>query len=180
MPEVISTVGFVLGYAALQTLARGGSAISPEAETVRNAATAHVESAELSRALFGAKAEALSAVRKLAAEHGQPGWDGDDAAAVSPLAILTAETFIRALPDGIPMPEFAPEPDGSISLDWIQSRRRLFTLTAGNTNRLAYAWLDGTDRGHAVAFFDGAAPPQRIVEGIKSILGQGYASLRAA
>jgi hypothetical protein len=180
MPEVISTVGILVGYAALQAVARGGTAISPEADTVRNAATALVRSAEVSRALFGMKAEAISGLRRLAMEHRQPGWDGEDAAAVSSVALLTAESFIRALPDGIPMPEFAAEPDGSISLDWIQSRQRLFTLTVGHTSRLAYAWIDGTDRGHAVALFDGASAPPRILEGIKSVLRPGYASLRAA
>ncbi len=180
MLEIISTVGFVVGYPALQTLARGGTAISPEADTVRNAAIELVQAVELSQALFGVKAEAISSLRKLAMEHGQPGWDGGDAAVLSPVALFTAESFVRALPDGIPMPELAAEPDGSISLDWIQSRQRLFTLTVGNTSRLAYAWVDGTDRGHAVALFDGASAPPRIVEGIKSILSPAYASLRAA
>ena len=61
------------------------------------------------------------------------------------------------------MPEFAPEPDGAISLDWIQSRHRLFTLSISASNRLAYAWLDGTDKGHGVARFDGRTIPRRVL-----------------
>ena len=93
------------------------------------------------------------------------------------LAALSAANFIRALPDGIALPEFAPEPDGSISLDWIQSRNRLFTLSVGSTNRLAYAWVDGTDKGHAVARFDGEHVPPRILEGIRGITNRGNAAL---
>ena len=78
------------------------------------------------------------------------------------------------------LPEFAPEPDGSISLDWIQSRARLYSLSIGHSNRLAYAWLDGADKGHGVVHFDGQNVPPRVLDGIKHIVGHGYAGLRAA
>jgi hypothetical protein len=78
---------------------------------------------------------------------------------------------VRALPDGIPLPEFAPEPDGSISLDWILSRNRLFSVSIGHSSRLAFAWLDGADNGHGVARFDGQNVPPRVLEGIKCIIG---------
>ena len=80
----------------------------------------------------------------------------------------------------MPLPEFAPEPDGAISLDWIRSRHRLFSLSIGSTNRLAYSWLDGAHRGHAVAQFDGTKIPVRILQGIESIMNHGNSSLRAA
>ena len=79
-----------------------------------------------------------------------------------------------------PVPEFAPEPDGSVSLDWIQSRTRLFSLSIGTSRRLAYAWLDGSDKGHAVSRFDGKHIPSRIQQGIREIVNYGHTSLRAA
>jgi hypothetical protein len=91
-----------------------------------------------------------------------------------------AKRFVRSLPDGVSLPEFAPEPDGSISLDWIQSRARLYSLSIGHSNRLAYAWLDGADKGHGVVHFDGQNVPPRVLDGIKHIVGHGYAGLRAA
>jgi hypothetical protein len=78
---------------------------------------------------------------------------------------LAAE-FIRVLPEDVPLPEFAPEPDGSLSLDWIQSRHRLFTLSVAPNIRLPYAWVDGADSGHGVARFDGETVPPRILDGI--------------
>lgn len=168
------------GHLALQALAGGGSAISPEAHALLIAATEVVESAQRSQSLFGEKAAALSQLAELATECAEPGWDGEDAAAIEPVAVLSAERFVRALPDGIPLPEFAPEPDGSISLDWIRSRNRLISLSVGRSIRLAYAWLDGADKGHGVARFDGHNVPPRVLEAIKGIVEQGHAGLRAA
>lgn len=179
MHPIVPVVG-LSGHLALHVFAGGGSAISPEAHAVRRAATEVVRSAEQSQALFGEKAAALSQLTAMARECAEQAWDGEDAAGIDPAALLSAERFVRALPDGIPLPEFAPEPDGSISLDWIQSRNRLLSLTVGHTDRLAYAWLDGTDKGHAVARFDGQNVPPRVLESIKSIVRPGHAGLRAA
>jgi hypothetical protein len=165
---------------ALHAVASGGSATSLEARAVHQAAGEVVRLAERSQALFGEKAAALSRLAALATECGEQGWDGENASPIDSNAVLMAERFLRALPDGIPMPEFAPEPDGSISLDWIQSRSRLFSLSISHSNRLAYAWLDGTDKGHGVARFDGQNVPLRILDGVKSIVRPGHAGLRAA
>jgi hypothetical protein len=179
MHRIVPVVG-LSGHLALQALAGGGSAVSPVAREVHEAATKIVESAERSRALFGEKAAALLQLAALATECAEQGWDGENAAAIDPIAVQLAERFVRALPDGIPLPEFAPEPDGSISLDWIQSRNRLLSLSVGRNSRLAYAWLDGADKGHAVARFDGHNVPPRILESIIGIVGPGHAGLRAA
>jgi hypothetical protein len=58
---------------------------------------------------------------------------------------------------------------GERSLDWILTRQRLFSLSIGPSNQLAYAWLNGAGRGHGLAHFDGQNIPQRILEGIKGL-----------
>jgi hypothetical protein len=179
MLEPVS-IGLV-GYAALNAVARPGrSAVSGEAQAVRQAAAAVVESVQRSQALFGAKLVAIAEILVLASECAEPGWDGADASPLERLAAISAEEFIRALPDGVPLPEFSPEPDGSISLDWIESRHRMLSVSIGTTDRLAYAWLDGTDRGHGVARFDGEIIPARIMESILGITSNGKPALRAA
>lgn len=180
MPEPVSTtiaIGW-LSYAAAQGVARRNSAVSLEAQAVRDAVTAVVDWTECSYALFGHKAAAISSLRALANECGQPGWDGDGACALNPIAVLHAENFIRAMPNDIPLPDLAAEPDGSISMDWLQARNRLFSISIGATDRLAFAWLDGSDKGHGVARFDGHILPSRVREGIESITR--HASLRVA
>lgn len=182
LEPISTTVGLYccLGYASLNAYNLKGSAVSAEAQALNSAASAFVRSVEESHALFGEKAAAITQLREMASECAEPGWDGDEAIPLNSIALENAENFIRALPESILMPEFAPEPDGSISLDWIQSRHRLFSLSIGQSNRLAYAWLDGTDKGHGVARFDGMCISNRLLAEIQSITGHDNASLRAA
>src|SRR5258708_17703914 len=132
-----------------------GTAVSPEADTIRRSVFAARESLHESIWLFGPRAEAVSEILAVAAKHNQSDWDGEGADPVSMLAAGRAITFIQALPGSFPVPEVAPEPDGSISLDWISSRSRAVSLSIGVSDRLAFAWMDGSDHVHAVARFDG-------------------------
>lgn len=176
----VNTSGYgCSGFVALQSLAAGSSAISPEASAASRKATEVLESVDRSHALFGKKDAALSQLTALAMECAEEGWDGEDAAAIAPAAFDLAVWLVCILPDSVPLPEFAAEPDGSISLDWIWSRNRIFSLSVGISDRLAYAWLDGADRGHGVALFDGRNIPPRIIDGIKRIVGQGHAGIGA-
>jgi hypothetical protein len=179
IPVSATTVGICcIGYAALNAYAQPGSAVSAEAQTVTKAAFDLMRSAEDSQSIFSEKFSSISQLRQLADECSMQGWDGYDAAPIDAIALINAQNFLRALPSGTALPEFAPEPDGSISLDWIQSRYRLFSLSIASSNRLAYAWLDGTDKGYAVAHFGGSIVPQRVLAGIKSIVGDSNAPIR--
>jgi hypothetical protein len=169
-----------VGYAALNVYATKSSAVSAEAQVVKRSASAMARDAEKSQFLFGEKAVLISSLRDIASECSEPDWDGYGARAIDPVSLLNAESFVRAMPEGLPLPECAPEPDGAISLDWIQSKRRFFSLSVGGSNRLAYAWLDGYDIGHAVAHFDGLSVPARVLDTIKSIVNYGTTTLRVA
>jgi hypothetical protein len=155
-----------------------GTAVSPEAGAVRKSTIAARQSLEQSIALFGEQSRCISQIREVAAEHSQPDWNGEGADPVSILAVDRAVAFIRALPRGLAMPEVAPDADGSISLDWIDGRSRMLSVSVGVTDRLAFAWIDGTDRGHAVARFDGDRIPWLILDRIGHTIG--HASVRAA
>ena len=144
------------------------------------AASAIIAASERSEALFGQKATLLSALMLMAHECAESDWNGEGAHAIEPAVVRRASEFIRALPQGVPLPEIAPAPDGSIILDWALSKRRVFSLSIGETDRLAYAWLDGTDKGHGVARFDGIRTPSRVLDGVRAVMGHGYAPLRAA
>jgi len=84
--------------------------------------------AEQSVALFGEQCTAISRLHEIANDCAHDDWDGAGAMPVDMAAVLRAESFLRALPDGIPMPDSSPEPDGSVSLDW-SARNRLFSVT---------------------------------------------------
>lgn len=158
MHQSIPTIS-AIGFTALLPFAYDGNAVSHEAQVVRENAVSVLKVVEESEALFGAKAEAISQLMAVAAEEKQ----------CNPDSVFLAERFVRVLPAAFPMPEFSMDPDGSISLDWIPSRARIFSVSVSQNSRLAFAWVDGTDRGHAVARFDGQQIPKRVLEGIASI-----------
>jgi hypothetical protein len=139
-----------------------------------------VQAAEQSVVLFGERAAAISSLRELSNECSLEDWDGSGALALDPRAVIQAESFLRTLPDGVPMPECSAEPDGSVSLDWSRAKNRLFSVSVGSSNRLAFAWLDGSDKGHGVARFDGIEVPKLVLLGLRSILTPSHAPVRAA
>lgn len=172
-------MSLVMEYAVPYRPEPARTALSREARTLSAAARNLDAVVERSFALFGPKAVTISQIWELASECADEDWDGDGGAPISARTIMQAIALIRALPVDVPLPELAPEPDGAISMDWIESRHRLFSLSVGESNRLAYAWLDGTDRGHAVARFDGAMVPPRILEGIRRIVDDGDVAIWA-
>ena len=174
MPAAISTV-VVSGFTTLNSRARERSAISTEAQSVQQAAGDVVDRVERSQALFGSKSTAISQLWALANECADANWNADGALPIDHLSVYGAQALVRALPDETPLPEFAPEPDGSISLDWIRSRNCLFSMSVGRNNRLACAWLDGADSGHFVASFGGENVPPRILEEIARVTKGGNA-----
>ena len=167
------------GYAALQSLTSQRTATSSMAGAVRSNAVAVAKHVERSVALFGGKTEALGKLHSIAQECSAPDWDGYGAEAVNPEALHRAERLLRSLPEGFPLPEFSVEPDGAISFDWLSTRTRSFSLSIGGSDRIAYAWLDGTDRGHAVARSSSGEVPDRILEELSRIVHHASA-LRAA
>jgi hypothetical protein len=182
MPEPVSTLGIccAAGFTLLSSYARGRNAVSEEANSAQKAANELVVSIERSQALFGEKSAAISRLRALENECFLESRDGGETVSLNPVAVRIAENFVRALPEGTPMPEFAAEPDGSVTLDWMESKSRLFSVSIGTGNRIAFAWLDGSDKGHGVSHFDGNSVPLRIIEGIHSIINHGNSWLRAA
>jgi len=108
--------------------------------------------------------DALSRLKELQVECSQHGWDGNDSVAINRVAVERADRFISALPNGVEFPEFGPEPDGAISLDWIWTRDCILSISIGTNDRLAFAWLDGTDKGHGVVHFDDKTVPPLILE----------------
>jgi hypothetical protein len=179
MPEFVSTIGLFVGYTMLNAAARSGTAVSNEAREVQRSASIVAHQTEQSVALFGEKRSVISQIWSLAAECSETGWDGEGAKPIDEVAATLASDFVRALPDRSPLPEVSPEPDGALSFDWIESRHRLFSLSIGTSNRLAYAWIDGAERGHGVAVFDGENIPLRILQGVAEICKHNV-TLRAA
>lgn len=93
-----------------------------------------------------------------------------DGEPISAGAAAKARAFIRALPHDVDLPEFAWEPDGWVSLDWMPSRHQVFSVSVGDSSNLPYAWLDGAARGHGVGSFEGETISGEILEGIRRVM----------
>jgi len=168
-----------MSYVALRTASIRNTSLSEEGQHVQTVTTAFFDAREQLLSLFGDKAGLIADIREMAVERGEPNWDGYGAEPVDAVAVARAEAIIRALPDGMQLPEISAEPDGEISLDWVRTQRRLMSVSAGLSDRLAFAWLNGTDSGHGVERFDGITIPPHILAGILMVF-DGDASVRAA
>lgn len=165
-------IGDTQGIVALYDVARGGSAVSREAEVSRAAAARALDDVERSQSLFGSKAAAIAEIWTITNECASEDWDGYGALAVDRACANRAVALIRALPLDLPMPEIGAEPDGCIALEWWVSRGRLVTLSSSAAGALPYAWLDGPERGHAIAEFDDGHFPVRVATEIRRLMGR--------
>lgn len=103
----------------------------------------------------------------------------EDQYAVSAAAVQRALRLVRSLPNDVPIPDVAVDPDGEIALDWMPSRTRMFSISVGDSDRLAYAWLDGSDRAHGVFRFTSAIPQPLSLQ-LAELTAGVSASVRAA
>lgn len=159
-----------MGCATLQA-SIGGNAVSDEAIWVRTSLTNVSKITESSRALFGPKADLLNSLEQLSMECAEADWDGYGSEPVNRMALSRARAFIRSLPESVQLPEVSVDPDGTISLDWMPSTNRTLSVSLGESGRVPYAWVDGTDCGHAVARIVDEPVPPRILGEIQRICG---------
>ncbi|MCH7229059.1 hypothetical protein [Haloferula sp. A504] len=177
MPEPVSIITFagvaVLGGAGClrETQARS-SGVSDQAGFVAETARSLVARNDLTASIIGNRAEVMSELYELAGEHAQPGWDGAEAPAVSEAVLERAAELIAALPSSVPNPELAVDPDdAAIALEWSNGPHRVFSVSVGESQRMACAGIDGTDVWHNVSRFDGATVPPFVLHGIQKVLG---------
>jgi hypothetical protein len=177
MPEPFTTVAAGIGIAC--AIARQGNTVSPEGRELISRVHAVRSAYEDSHALFGPQASLLARLRELAYECGEADWDGYGAEPISEDAAELAADFLRALPPGFPLPDLCAEPDGSLGMEWSSGGFKRAALSFGDSNRLAFAWVDGSDRGHAVVHFDGAILPSLIASRITEVFGNANAAFWA-
>jgi len=177
MLEPISVTALLyLGYPALAEYAQATSAISSEASRISEVAASVMRERQWSHSLFGAKAAALSELSSVVACL----YVDDEQERVTSETYRNAEQFLLALPEDLPPPAFGIDPDGAISITWAVSRARIFSVSIAESERIAYAWLDGSDRGHAVARFRTPALPAVFTSALRSIVSDDAVSLRVA
>lgn len=167
------------GYLSSKVFSRyafANSGVSEEADRLAKATKELQLHCERPESLYGRKAEAIN---RLYAAVDELRVDVNQEPAV-PEAMLNATKFLRILPNEMRLPDIGVEPDGSISLDWIVSRTCMLSISISTSDRLAFAWLNGSDRGHAVAYFRGGLIPEPLFSVMRSLIPNDSITLRAA
>ena len=112
-----------------------------------------------------------STLAELLASHGELGWDGAVAPALTGATLENVRAFVMALPAWVPDPEFAMDPDdGAVSVEWYGGPSRIFSVSVGLSDRLACAGMDGTDSWHGVTRFLGGVVPDFVLQSIRRVL----------
>ncbi len=152
----------VAAYGSFESWDRG-SAVSSVASHLQEMIASLFRSADDAQSLTGREAKFENELRAALDEL----VPGDDQCAVSAAAVQRALQLVRALPPDVPVPGVAIDPDGEVALDWMPSRTRGFSISVGDSDRLAYALMDGSSHAHGVVRFTGVVPAlllQQLVE----------------
>lgn len=171
MPEPVSTVVAIAGVSLLTGLQRSNTSVSESADYLRAQTAEYQDYARQPVSLDTRRHSALSELSELAQDCTEQGWDGDQAPAITSLTMQNVDTFLSALPADIPDPDFSPEPDnGAISLEWYGGYRKIASVSIHETDRLAFASLQGTDVSNGAYRFDEEHIPSTVLSAIREII----------
>ncbi len=171
MPEPVSIAVVVAGAALLSGSQRHNTSVSESGRYLRTQTAEFQKYSRQPVSLDTRRHQAFGALAEMQDECLEDGWDGDRAPAVSSLVIQKVKAFLEALPTDIPDPEFAPEPDnGAVSLEWYGGYRRIVSVSIHETDRLAFAAIQGTDVVNGAYRFNEDHIPTVIPATIRDIL----------
>ncbi len=102
------------------------------------------------------------------AECGEDDWDGYGARKVDRKSYEHSLRFLDMLPDTIPAPEVAVDPDGMVAFEWHEEPRWVFSVSFETNGELVYADLFGNSKTHGNENF-GQALTQSILDSIRRV-----------
>lgn len=73
-------------------------------------------------------------------------WDAECARPISHKTLGRATEVITAIPFNMEIPDVTPQADGEISFAWYQDRHHQVILTIGESTRVSYAGIDGSQK----------------------------------
>lgn len=147
-------------------LARG---FSDEAQFIDEVTSANRRTLHASSA-FGIESIVRDELGTVWEECKGPNWDGFDALPVTHDTLRNAYTFLESLPLGCPRPSISAEPDGQLTVEWHQSKRRTLSVSVTPDGDLHYAALLGPGRAYGTEAFFGEVP-DAILDLIRRVYG---------
>lgn len=86
------------------------------------------------------------------------GWAGEGSQAVSVFTYKHAKDLLTALPSPWPPPDITAGVDGRIEFDWCVGPGDILTVSVGDSDRLPWASVLGSDRKRGVCYFKSDFP----------------------
>jgi len=105
----------------------------------------------------------LDSLIELYRDAASPNWNGYGAEGVSFEAYCKADSLLRLLPSGLPIPDLSAHPDGEIAFEWRVPPRKILTISVGSRNAMTYACIFGSEEHHGVVDFTDDIP-SKILE----------------
>lgn len=104
-------------------------------------------------------------------EYSVDNWDGYDAKAIDNDSCQNAIRFALSLTPNIPIPEIYVDPDGEVTFEWYEGKRKVFSVSVGGKNKLSYAGLHGFSKTYGVEYFYNDMP-EIILNNIKRLYSE--------
>lgn len=124
---------------------RVGTGTSSAAEFVQKMAAKPARQLQKSEA-FGVEGLIRGELADVWKECSEADWDGHNALPVAWDSYRNAERFLRAMPLRMSVPSIGATPDGQLTLEWAQSRRRRLSVSVSPEGDLHYAALLGAEK----------------------------------
>lgn len=98
-------------------------------------------------------AKIMENLLEVKAEHTEDNWDGYGAKAINDDSYKNAFQFALSLPSNLPIPDIYVEPDGEVTFEWYEDKRKVLSISIGSKNKLAYAGLFGASKTYGIEYF---------------------------
>lgn len=101
-------------------------------------------------------------------EYSRENWDGYNAKAINMESYRNAVNFALSLPFNIPNPDIYVAPNGEVTFEWYEGKRKIFTISIGKENELTFAGLYGASKEYGVEYIIQDIP-ESILERINKL-----------
>ena len=101
-------------------------------------------------------------------EYSRENWDGYNAKSIDMESYRNAVNFALSLPSRIPNPDIYVAPNGEVTFEWYEGKRKIFTVSIGKENELTFAGLYGASKEYGVEYIIEDIP-ESILERINKL-----------
>lgn len=113
----------------------------------------------------------LEGLLKIEREYSVDNWDGYQGKAINKESFKHALTLALSLPFNMPTPDIYVDPEGDVTFEWYEDKRKVFSVSVGSKNELSYAGLYGANKTYGVEYmFDEI--PENVLGNINRVYSE--------